>query len=73
MSKQWHVDHEVRTQKKLKSNPKGFWKYINEQLKEIGLPSSMFLGDKTASNTEDICQLFAAKFSSMFTQEDLSQ
>ncbi|XP_053681571.1 uncharacterized protein LOC128732349 [Sabethes cyaneus] len=60
-------------ERRLKRNPKSFWKHVNEQRKDNGLPSVMFLGSETASNTEQISQLFARKFSSVFTDERLTR
>ncbi|XP_055527131.1 uncharacterized protein LOC129719756 [Wyeomyia smithii] len=37
-------------ERKLKRNPKSFWKYVNEQRKDGGLPSSMFLDGDTANS-----------------------
>lgn len=57
---------------KCKRQPKSFWKYVNEQRKESGLPSSMELNGKTASCPQEICQLFATKFASVFSDEQIS-
>ncbi|XP_053687191.1 uncharacterized protein LOC128736730 [Sabethes cyaneus] len=46
-----------------------FWKF---NVVDDGLPSVMFLGDKTASNSEHISELFSMKFSSVFTDESLT-
>ncbi|XP_053681644.1 uncharacterized protein LOC128732421 [Sabethes cyaneus] len=59
-------------ERRLKRNPKSFWKYVNEQRKDDGLPSVMFLGDKTASNSQQISELFSMKFSSVFTDASLT-
>lgn len=52
-----------------KKYPKGFWKHINEQRKEQGLPSSMSFEGELASSQEDIFHLFALKFSRAFVNE----
>ena len=67
-----HNNYQLRIQRKLKSNPKTFWKHFNDQRRESGLPSTMILGDDTGSNPDDICRMFASKFSSMYVQESLS-
>ncbi|XP_058828267.1 uncharacterized protein LOC131688131 [Topomyia yanbarensis] len=64
--------HEQRTQNHLKSNPKAFWNYINNQRKESGLPSVMIRDAKEASSTKDICDLFRKQFSSVFTYDKLN-
>ncbi|XP_058445512.1 uncharacterized protein LOC131426653 [Malaya genurostris] len=59
-------------QNKLKSDPKSFWKYVNDQRKESNLPSSMVYGISVGTNLDEICQLFSEKFSSVFSNEVLS-
>ena len=72
MSRECHSNHLRSVQSKLKSDPKGFWKYVNEQRKERGLPSTMFYDERTESDFQNICDLFAQKFSSVFCNESLS-
>ncbi|XP_055523037.1 uncharacterized protein LOC129717209 [Wyeomyia smithii] len=72
MSRECHSNHLRSVQSKLKSDPKGFWKYVNEQRKERGLPSTMFYDERTESDFQNICDLFAQKFSSVFCNEPLS-
>ncbi|XP_058445970.1 uncharacterized protein LOC131427072 [Malaya genurostris] len=43
--KRCHANYLNNVQRKLKSNPRYFWKHVNEQRKEFGLPSSMSFGD----------------------------
>jgi len=59
-------------QRKLKSNPKLFWNYVREQRKECGLPSSMSFNGEVGSDTNEICRLFASKFSSVFSGDSLT-
>ncbi|XP_055527331.1 uncharacterized protein LOC129719947 [Wyeomyia smithii] len=73
MSRECHANHLRSVQNKLKSDPKGFWKYVNEQRKERGLPSTMIYGERKESNLHSICDLVAQKFSSVFCNESLSQ
>lgn len=61
-----------RTQIKLKHKPKQFWTYVNQQRRESGLPRTMFRDDAEASSPADICSLFRDQFSSVFTDEQLS-
>lgn len=72
LSRHCYSNHLRQTERKLKTNPKGFWKYINEQRKESGLPSSMSLEGEVASSQEDICRLFARKFSRTFVNEAIT-
>ncbi|XP_062541607.1 uncharacterized protein LOC134209633 [Armigeres subalbatus] len=60
-----------RLQSRLRNNPKSFWRYVNEQRKESGLPSTMtdFLAE--AQTTNNIANLFRTQFSSVFTNEYL--
>ena len=60
-----------RLQRSLKRNPKKFWKHVNCQRKESGLPSNMSFQGINASHPRDISQLFATKFSSTFSSESI--
>ncbi|XP_062541858.1 uncharacterized protein LOC134209853 [Armigeres subalbatus] len=64
--------YQRRIQQRLKSHPKSFWNYVNEQRKEVGLPSSMVYNGVMASTQQEICNLFSAKFASVFVSERLS-
>ncbi|XP_055633007.1 uncharacterized protein LOC129773425 [Toxorhynchites rutilus septentrionalis] len=59
-------------QLKLKSNPKSFWKFVNEQRNESGLPSTMEYNGRWSSDTQTICDLFADKFGSVFSDESIT-
>lgn len=72
-SKRCHAIYLRGVQRKLKTHPKSFWKYVNEQRKESGLPSSMFHEGHGASDVHGICSMFSEKFSSVFSNERLSQ
>ncbi|XP_062539101.1 uncharacterized protein LOC134207392 [Armigeres subalbatus] len=58
-------------QRRLRSHPKSFWSYVNEQRKETGFPSSMVFNSESASTQQDICNLFSSKFPSVFDDEQL--
>ena len=58
---------------RLKRNPKSFWRYVGEQRKDDGFPSTMYLGNATANDVDQICQLFSRKFSSVFVNESLGR
>ncbi|XP_055522860.1 uncharacterized protein LOC129717040 [Wyeomyia smithii] len=59
-------------QRKLKARPKQFWRFVNQQRHEGGIPSSMTFNGKEATTPQDICQLFSEKFASVFTDETLT-
>lgn len=48
------------------SNPKLFWPFVDVKRKCSGYPQMMSLNDVTASNAEDICELFADFFQSVY-------
>ena len=56
----------ARIQENLRRNPKRFWSFVNEKRKENGLPSSMFLGNRSADNNGEKCDLFAEQFMQAF-------
>ncbi|XP_062713819.1 uncharacterized protein LOC134290655 [Aedes albopictus] len=72
IAKQCFLRYQRGMQRKLKSRPKQFWKLVNEQRHESGLPSSMMFNGDVASSPQDICNLFADKFASVFTDEQLN-
>ncbi|XP_062541745.1 uncharacterized protein LOC134209746 [Armigeres subalbatus] len=61
------------TQQNLRRHPKKFWSFVNSKRKETGLPSSVFLDNDIALNTEEKCSLFAKHFSSVFSSYSPSQ
>ena len=62
--------HQRRIETDLKSRPKRFWSFINEQRKEVGLPSTMRLGENEVSSPPEICELFLRQLSSVFFKCD---
>ncbi|XP_055634044.1 uncharacterized protein LOC129774350 [Toxorhynchites rutilus septentrionalis] len=64
--KRCHAIYLRGVQRKFRRDPKSFWKYVDEQRKESGLPLSMFHNGQSASDVQGICNLFSAKFSSLF-------
>ncbi|XP_055622497.1 uncharacterized protein LOC129766068 [Toxorhynchites rutilus septentrionalis] len=56
-------------QRRIKNNPKTFWRYVNEQRKETGLPSTMSNGLIEADTISDIADMFRSQFSNVFTDE----
>lgn len=63
--------HQSHLQSRLKANPKEFWRYVNEQRKETGLPSNMTDGVTDANSVADIANMFRTQFSSVFSDEVL--
>ncbi|XP_062701125.1 uncharacterized protein LOC134285094 [Aedes albopictus] len=63
--------HLSRLQSRLKTNPKSFWRHVNDQRKESGLPSTMNDGLREADTTTDIADMFRSQFSSVFVNEQL--
>lgn len=59
--------HQHQLQNRLKSDPKSFWRHVNEQRKESGLPSTMTSGMHVAESTTEIAGLFRSQFSSVFS------
>ncbi|XP_055604065.1 uncharacterized protein LOC129752302 [Uranotaenia lowii] len=71
-SKRCYQNYLRRVQRNLKSCPKSFWKHVNSQRKEPGIPTHMFLDNITAKSDREICDLFAQKFSNIFTTASTS-
>ncbi|XP_058836978.1 uncharacterized protein LOC131693286 [Topomyia yanbarensis] len=55
-----------RVQVGLRSNPKGFWNFVNSKRKNHSVPSNVYLDGKAASSTATACELFANHFASVF-------
>lgn len=72
LSRRCYSSYRRQMESKLKTEPSKFWKFINDQRKESGLPSSMNLNGEVAHDTASICGLFAAKFASVFSNETLT-
>ena len=60
-----------RTENFISSNPKNFWKFVNQNRKESGLPSSMTDGYTFAESGQDIMNLFAKHFQSVYRPASL--
>lgn len=56
-------------QNSLTDDPGCFWKHVNNSKKSNNYPNSMFLGDSTAENGNDIVDLFASNFSAIYANE----
>ncbi|XP_062538678.1 uncharacterized protein LOC134206951 [Armigeres subalbatus] len=72
LSKSCYQRYQRGIQRRLKTHPKSFWNFVNEQCKESGLPSSMVFNGVTASSHQEICNFFSSKFASVFSDEELS-
>lgn len=55
----------------IQTQPKNFWKFISNSRKDSGIPASVTYGDMSASNGEEVCQLFSNFFKTVY--EPLSQ
>lgn len=62
----------INSERSLRQHPKRFWSFVNSKRKDNGLPASMFLGDRRAATTPDICNLFADRFASVFSNDNIS-
>lgn len=55
----------------LKKSPKNFWSFIKQQKgKNSNIPSEVYLDNKIAHSGDDICNLFASHFSSIYSPND---
>ncbi|XP_055622088.1 uncharacterized protein LOC129765695 [Toxorhynchites rutilus septentrionalis] len=61
-----------RTEANLRTNPRGFWSFVNTKRKDAGLPCSMFFGNSTANNDPEKCNLFARHFKRVFNNSSTS-
>ena len=55
-----------KTENEIKTNPKSFYKYINEKRKTDKLPSKMFYKNTESSDPENIANLFADFFCDIY-------
>lgn len=62
-----------RSEENLRRNPKSFWSFVNSKRKDSGLPVSMHYNTQEASSAKEKCNLFAKRFSSVFTADCLSE
>lgn len=60
-------EYHRKVENDIKSNSKQFFAYVKTKQKSNNFPSSMYLGDKVGNNSEDICNLFADFFESVYT------
>lgn len=60
------------TEESIRDNSKNFFKYVNNLSSNNSIPSTLHLSDQTADNAQDIVNLFAKKFSSIYRNIDLS-
>lgn len=60
------------TEESVRDNSKNFFKYVNTLSSCNSIPSTLHLDGQTADNGQDIANLFAKKFSSVYRNSDLS-
>lgn len=64
---------QIQIQSRLKSDPKSFWRYVNDQRNQTGLPASMSNGvGVDVCSTTEIADMFRTQFRSVFTDEVLT-
>lgn len=61
------------TELKLKSNPSGFWQYVNSKRNTNGYPTSMEYGNLKANSTIECCNLFTSFFQEVYEQYATSE
>lgn len=69
LNNQLYLAHLVETQNRLRSDPRSFWRYVNDQRKQSGLPTTMTNGVLEVNSTPEIAELFRSQFSSVFSNE----
>lgn len=52
------------------SNPKLFWKYLNEKRSSFNVPSEMYLNDSITCKAEEVVELFAKFFSTVYSGDN---
>lgn len=65
-----HGDYVCRMESSLRVNPKQFFNYVNDKRKTGGLPPRLRLGGKEVDSVEDMTNLFAEFFSSVYVRGD---
>lgn len=75
VTQKYYMDrYTERIQQNFISNPSSFWSYVRLKKRTSNLPSTMSLGDQTASGLQEICNMFAQHFNSNYTSEsDMAQ
>lgn len=63
-------EYTSRMEADLRSNPKNFFKFVNDKRKTGGFPSTLKMGDKVANTPKDMADMFADFFSSVYSSED---
>ena len=58
----------LSTEKSLKENSKFFWTFVNSKRKSNGMPTFMTYSGKESSDNQEICNLFADYFKSVYTE-----
>lgn len=71
LNRHLYTIHQNKLQARLKSDPKRFWRHVNEQRKENGLPSTMTDGVYEADSPLKIAHMFRSQFGNIFSSEIL--
>jgi hypothetical protein len=65
-----YAQYIVRIEGGLKNNPRGFFKYADMKRNASGYPSSMFLRNDSARDSQSIANLFAEFIQSVYLRDD---
>lgn len=60
-----HVEY---IENNISSDPKKFWRHVNSGKQSNCIPDSIYLDNKTASSGEDVCNIFAEFFQSVYVK-----
>ncbi|KAL1446910.1 hypothetical protein WDU94_009871 [Cyamophila willieti] len=71
LSAQCYREYMDRINRRIKSNPRYFWKFSAESRKCSGFPIHMFLEDKSSTSPVETVDLFSDSFSSVYRGSDL--
>lgn len=61
--------HCKETEEMLRKNPKQFWSFISDKKSTTGFPSVMHLDNKSSDNNQEIANLFAHNFASVYSDQ----
>lgn len=71
--KQCYYQYIQHIEEAISNNPKYFWSHMkNMRRKSSNYPNKMSLNDHEANSRQEICDLFASHFSSVFVKDDIN-
>jgi hypothetical protein len=65
-----YEEYIVKTENNIKTDPRSFFKFTDLKRNSSGYPSTMFLGDQAARDLQEIANLFANFFQSVYIRDD---